>query len=556
MEKRAEKELINLIKIATERELNPDDFAGICESVNVVKMYYDLAFDSEGYRGLENDTSRFRVFELYSNGKESNLKKKYTYYYNGSEYVHAIIEFEKGIDEEDIDKVTCQILADNIYLLVSRQNMRIMLDFLENNDVLTGIPNLKALTKKYMKCTCKNHDADYVVVYGNVKNFKYVNDRGGVHLGDYAMAALAQKLTKYVKEDEGVCRVGGDNFAFFVKRDNLDVLLVKLKSVKVEGLMGMRNGCHKFSFYVGVSDTDVKEFATRIEEASTACIVGKTILKKDLVIFNAELSELISHNNLIVAAFPDALSSGEFEPFFQPKVNMKTGELIGMEALCRWVHNDSAIAADEFIPLLDRKGMIHELDMQILHKTCEYINKWKDLGRKIPTVSVNFSKKNIFVPDIEKLIVSTIKKQGIDLSMIEIEITETAKESEIDRLIEFVHNLKMQGLRISIDDFGTGYSSLSLIHNIDADEVKIDKSFVQKLGADEKANILIESIISIAERLGMQVIAEGVETVEEGKKLLEMGCVNAQGFFYGHPLSHKDMSRLLAAPSFEIIDAE
>ena len=140
--------------------------------------------------------------------------------------------------------------------------------------------------------------------------------------------------------------------------------------------------------------------------------------------------------------------------------------------------------------------------------------------------------------------------------MIEIEITETAKESEIDRLIEFVHNLKMQGLRISIDDFGTGYSSLSLIHNIDADEVKIDKSFVQKLGSDEKANILIESIINIAERLGMQVIAEGVETVEEGKKLLEMGCVNAQGFFYGHPLSHKDMSRLLAAPSFEIIDAE
>ena len=100
--------------------------------------------------------------------------------------------------------------------------------------------------------------------------------------------------------------------------------------------------------------------------------------------------------------------------------------------------------------------------------------------------------------------------------MIEIEITETAKESEIDRLIEFVHNLKMQGLRISIDDFGTGYSSLSLIHNIDADEVKIDKSFVQKLGSDEKANILIESIINIAERLGMQVIAEGVETVEEG----------------------------------------
>ena len=554
MKKEVEKELYSIVKNATERPLTPEDFEGVCKALNVVKMYYDLEFDAEGYRGLgdgDENPSRYRVFELYSEDAESDIKRRYTFYYENSEYVHAIIEFREGITEEVIDDDLCGFLANTIYLLVSRQNMRSMLDFAETHDTQTGIMNVKSLGAKYMQSVAKYPETEYVVLYANVKNYKYINDRGGVHLGDFAIGKLAQTLQSYVREDEGVCRVGGDNFAFYVRRENLDVLLDRLKSVKVDGLMGLRNNMHRFSFRIGVSDTDIREFGTKLEEASTACIVGKTILKKDLVIFNTELSEVISHNNQIVAAFPDALSAGEFVPFFQPKVNMQTGELLGLEALCRWLHNDSIIAPSDFIPLLDRKGMIPELDMSMLVQTCRCINKWRKLGIKVPVISVNFSKKNIFIPDIEKRIITAIRESNVESAMIEIEITETAKESEINRLMDFVHILKENGFKISIDDFGTGYSSLSLIHNINADEVKIDQSFVRNLGHDDKAHILVGSIIDIANRLQMRIIAEGVESSEEGKKLMELGCDNAQGYYYGKPVDFEDMTRILKNPDFK-----
>lgn len=554
MKREIEKELYSIARSATERPLTPEDFETLCKALKVVKMYYDLEFDSEGYRGLgegEEEPSKYRVYELYSEEAESDIKRRYTYYFENSEYVHAIIEFRAGVEEKDIDEEVCAFLADTIYLLVSRQNMRAMLDFSETHDAQTGIMNVKSLGAKYMQSVAKYPDTEYVVLYGNVKNFKFINDRGGVHLGDFAVGKLAQTLQGYVREDEGVCRVGGDNFAFYVRRENLDVLLDRLKSVKVDGLMGLRNNSHRFSFRIGVSDTDIREFGTKLEEASTACIVGKTILKKDLVIFNAELSDVISHNHQIVAAFPDALSAGEFVPFFQPKVNMQTGELLGLEALCRWLHNDSIIAPSDFIPLLDRKGMIPELDMSMLVQTCRCINKWRKLGIEVPVISVNFSKKNIFIPDIEKRIITAIRENNIDSTMIEIEITESAKESEINRLMDFVHILKGNGFKISIDDFGTGYSSLSLIHNINADEVKIDQSFVRKLGHDEKSHILIESIINIANRLQMRIIAEGVENPEEGKRLLELGCDNAQGYYYGKPMDFEDMTRVLKNPDFK-----
>ncbi|MBQ8970686.1 MAG: EAL domain-containing protein, partial [Lachnospiraceae bacterium] len=237
----------------------------------------------------------------------------------------------------------------------------------------------------------------------------------------------------------------------------------------------------------------------------------------------------------IIGMFIPALKKKEFEPFFQAKVDMTTGELVGFEALCRWFHEGSLIYPDQFIPAIDSQGLIHELDMEILRLTCESIRKWKDMGLNPPPVSVNISRKNIFVPGIEEKILSIIKKSGIDSSAIEVEITETATEEEYLRLVDFINQLKQYGLRISIDDFGTGYSSLSLIHNINADVIKIDKSFVDALFTDEKSSVLVESIIQLAQRLGMKTIAEGVETAMQGMTLVGMGCKNAQGYYYSKP---------------------
>ena len=233
---------------------------------------------------------------------------------------------------------------------------------------------------------------------------------------------------------------------------------------------------------------------------------------------------------------------------------MLTGELVGLEALCRWKHDGSYIYPDRFIPVLDRQGLIHDLDMTILDETCAAIRRWLDMGLTPPRVSFNISRKNLFVPDIEHKILDIIQKHGISTDALEIEITETAKEDEIDRLKGFLTILKQNGLQIAIDDFGTGYSSLSLIHSISADVIKIDKSFVSALRLDNKSGILVETIIQIAERLEMDVIAEGVETADEGRALINMGCCNAQGYYYSRPVDFDSVTGIIRKNHFEPIN--
>ena len=262
---------------------------------------------------------------------------------------------------------------------------------------------------------------------------------------------------------------------------------------------------------------------------------------------------MVMQGRYIIAAFPAAVKGHEFKPFFQPKVDMRTGELVGFEALCRWLHDGHFILPDQFVPILDREGLIPDLDLTIFNETCRAIRSWKDMGLNPPRISSNFSRKNLFVPRFENKILRIIEDNGLVAEDVEIEITESTKDIEYDRLISFVKTLKEKGLFISIDDFGTGYSSLSLLHNIEADVIKIDKSFTDMVTEDKKSAILIESVITIARKLDMQTIAEGVETKEQGKMLMDMGCNFAQGFYYSKPVDYQDATELIKKNPFKPI---
>ncbi|MBQ6553698.1 MAG: EAL domain-containing protein, partial [Firmicutes bacterium] len=309
------------------------------------------------------------------------------------------------------------------------------------------------------------------------------------------------------------------------------------------------------SAWIGISPPEEGEIPIdlRLEHASIACSLGKQRFKKKVMFYDTALAGDFSRSREIVAMFHPAAKKHEFHPFFQPKVNMLTGELIGLEALCRWIHDGKFIYPDQFIPVLDRQGLIHDLDMTILNETCLAIKQWLDMGLEPPRVSVNISRKNLFIPDIEGEILGIIQKNGIDTRHLEIEITESAKEEEFKRLIDFLAKLKSHGLRISIDDFGTGYSSLSLINNINADIVKIDKSFVSSMLNDKKSFILIETIIRIAKRLDMDVIAEGVEIADEGRALIDLGCINAQGYYYSKPVDFEAATKIIKEKGFKPI---
>ncbi|MBQ9384440.1 MAG: GGDEF domain-containing protein [Ruminiclostridium sp.] len=553
------------LRTAAVRDLKDDDFRELCEALNVSKLYYDIDL-GDGGRYRDHLTKK-RVFSeneidgkimLYDNGEKTDLRLIYPYYYEGLEYVHAYTEFREGITLGDVDSEVFQLAADLVYLIASRQNMRSMLDFAEMTDAQTGIPNVVHIGRRFAEAIRRIPPENFFVMYINLQNFKYINETAGAKCGDEAIVQYSRILPTLTDPDECVCRMGGDNFAMYLKKEHLSDTLRKLESISIGHLDTAPGRSFEISSWIGITEIakgDTRPFNIHLDEAAIACSIGKTRLKRSVVFYTEELKMMMNRGREIMAMFRPAVRNREFLPFFQAKVDMRTGELVGFEALCRWMHEGRFIYPNQFIPVLDKEGLIHELDMAIFRETCASIKHWKDMGLTPPRISSNFSRKNLFVPGIESKIFDVIKENGIDVSDIEIEITESVKEAETDRLIDFVRNLKELGLHISIDDFGTGYSSLMLIHNIDADVIKIDKSFIDNIPGDHKSEVLIESIISIAHNLDMQLIAEGVETAEQGRELLKLGCPNAQGYFYSKPASFDEATELIRNPPFKPIES-
>ena len=547
---------------ATSAFLKSEDYAELCQSVNVCKMYYDIDLGYERY--IDPRTRKLVIADnfvdnkiiLYDEGKKTDLTLKYTYFYDTVEYVHAYIEFPEGITKDELKLDIYDFLADQMFLLVSRQNCRIMLDYAENYDIQTSVPNVGYLYKFYAQQMTKAAPDKYCVIFSNLRNFKYINETGGTRTGDEVLIKFAHALVSYVDDDECVCRMGGDNFVMLIKQKNLDKFIEKLECWEITGINSAPDKTFDITAWMGITrlTTDDIPIRLRIEQSSVACSFAKHQLKRRVVFYDEQLAGMLRRSREITALFHPAVAKHEFTPFFQPKVNMLTGELIGMEALCRWKHDGKYIFPDQFIPILDQQGLTHDLDMAILNETCRAIRKWLDMGLEPPRVSFNISRKNLFIPHIEEIILDIIKSNNVSTDRLEIEITETAKEDEIDRLIDFLAILKKKGLQIAIDDFGTGYSSLSLIHNINADIIKIDKSFVSALDSNSKSGVLVKTIIQIAERLDMDVIAEGVETADEGKALIDMGCINAQGYYYSKPVDFESITEIIKNKGFAPIE--
>ncbi|MCR5106594.1 MAG: bifunctional diguanylate cyclase/phosphodiesterase [Lachnospiraceae bacterium] len=549
-------------------DITPDGnpYKELCDSLNVVKMYYDMNLGEEGrYRDQRTGKIVFNTeevdnkFILYDSGKKSGFTMKFDYYYNGFEYVHAYIEFEESIRPEDVDRDYYQFFADVVYLLASRHNMKSMLEHAELSDPLTDIPNVICVRYAYERMIKLIPPSEIAVICMNLKNFQYINDTVGAGVGDEVIRIYSRKLVNLVEENEIAGRIGGDSFIVCINKNNLDPFLKKTENIVISSLQSSPHSRFEVGARFGISllnKNEDKPFHERMNDANVALGIGKNYARESVMYYNDDLKKRLMLSHDVISSFPFAIKNHEFVPYFQPKVNMKTGKLAGFEALCRWFHEGSLIFPDQFIPILDREGLIPELDLAIFEETCRSVKKWKDMGLNPPRISSNFSKKCLFVPDIEKKIFEIISDNSLEAREIEIEITESIKDHEYNRLIDFVKILKKPGLFISIDDFGTGYSSLSLLYNIDADIIKIDKSFTDKITEDPKASILIENVITIANQLNIHTIAEGVETSAQGKKLLNMGCDYAQGYYYSKPVDFDTATEMIRSCPFKPMEQD
>ena len=414
--------------------------------------------------------------------------------------------------------------------------------------MLTGLPNADGYTRKVADKISNDTIYNYDSYYFDLKGFGLINKRFGQSEGNRMLASYAKQLNKFFKYDEVLGHLGGDNFVALVttgERSKQFQDLV-LNGIDVEGET-TEGQASKIRVYAVMGYTHIVPpiSINRIISDPAMALANAKRNKKQIV----ELTEDISYQSIrakvIEQSFEKALNNDEFVVYYQPKVNSITNEIIGCEALTRWFENGQMIPPMAFIPVLENSGKINKLDLYVLDKVCEDVRNWIDLGRKAVPVSTNFSRKDLSDPELPNKILEVIRKYDLPKELIVIEVTETASEEEKDQMVNFLGNLNKNGIETSIDDFGTGYSSLSVLREYPINEIKIDRSFINKK-LNESDEIIIHSIIDMAKKLDIDVITEGVEIVEQKEFLHNVGCDRLQGFLYDKPLPKEEFeSRLL-----------
>jgi len=426
---------------------------------------------------------------------------------------------------------------------------------LSNHDALTGLPNRTLLMDRGSQAIKDAHRNNCAVamLMINIDRFQQVNDKHGYVVGDKVLQRVAKLLGLILRAYDTISRQGGDEFVVILPTISDDVNIAEF-CTRIKSDFAQRWKTKEFAFdltlCIGVSmyPVDCDDVHQLYQKAHTAMHEAKRIGKDSISFFSKELELKAKQQQQQIAKLQEAIKSDEIILFYQPKVDAKTSEILGFEALARWPQKDGGmIFPDAFIPLAEETKLIISLGESLLKQACAQTVEWQKQYPKLH-VSVNVSAVQFtsqLIETVSKVIVDT----GIAPECLELEITESVLLNDDHSLTTF-NELKKLGIKISIDDFGTGYSSLSYIKKYALDVLKIDQSFVRNM-FEEKIDItIIQTIITLANNLEINLIAEGVETKRHADLLKELGCDILQGYYFGRPVSKEDTSRILATSRF------
>lgn len=394
---------------------------------------------------------------------------------------------------------------------------------------------------------------NYAAVFFDLRKFTDINRKYGIANGNRILSSFANILLEKIEKDEILGRQFSNQFVAIVKKQNLDDLLKLLSSVEVSftNLDTDQEEQVFLSSRIGVYMID----RTDLDGESILVFAGQALssakLKEsnDVVWLTQDLIDALSERKKLESEIKQALEAGEFQPFYQTKVIIKTGKVCGAEALSRWIHDGTVVSPAKFIPIMEANDTIRLLDFGILQAVCRDIAEWLKSGLEVPTVSVNFSRRNLISSDLVARIDSIVVSSGIPKNLIEIEVTESSSELPVGVLKNFVESLKKLGYHVSIDDFGCASASLSLLREISFDTIKIDKGFIDHLSAKDIS--ILTHIIRLADEINMKIVAEGVELKEQIETLDKLGVEVIQGFFFDKPLPKEEMTNRLRSPYYE-----
>lgn len=461
---------------------------------------------------------------------------------------------EEPLSPEEKDKV--ELVMRTILSFVTRNRMRDVVYELAYYDE-SGYPNLRSLNRKLADIVRARVFTDKMAVRYNLRHFSLINQEFGRETGDRIIRQHYDKLKEIMGEGAFIARLGGDNFVGIGPKECADEVAEYLNeavlkideynSVKVPCSAGILVSAEGFE---PQNPGDIMGHIINAFRAAQSGGAGRVIF------FDEKLMLQKQREARIQRQLSDALANEEFKPFYQPKVNANTGEIVGGEALCRWFHKGKIVPPDEFIPALEKTSDICKLDLYMLEHVCRDQRAWLDGGedRTLVPMSINFSRKHILNMNLVDTIVSIVDKYDIAHEAIEIELTETTTDVEFNDLKRIVTELRENGIMASIDDFGVGYSSLNLLRDIPWQTVKIDKSFVpdEGDGADSIKYKMFSAVLNMAHTLGLNsCIAEGVETESQLKIMRDTGCDIIQGYYYDKPLPKDEFEARLKTKRYD-----
>jgi diguanylate cyclase (GGDEF)-like protein len=421
------------------------------------------------------------------------------------------------------------------------------------HDFLTDLPNRLLLNDRLTHAieSALRYSHTLAVLFLDLDDFKHVNDSLGHAIGDKLLKSVGERLLAGVRKSDTVSRLGGDEFVVVLssieRSEDAALTASKLIAAMVSPYSIDQHDLHvTASIGISIYPTDGVEAEVLIQNADNAMYHAKERGRNNCQFFTEEMNVKAVERQSLEAGLRRALERHEFELHYQPKIDLKSGAITGVEALIRWMHPERGpVPPAQFVPLAEECGLILPIGQWVLLEACRQARAWRDSGLRPVPVAVNVSALEFRGRDFLSGVRAALIATGLESRNLELELTESVLMRDAETTVDTLNALKAIGVQLAVDDFGTGYSSLSYLRRFPLDALKIDRSFVRDITADPDNATIVSAVISMGKNLKQRVIAEGVETREQLAFLQSRGCDEAQGYYFSRPVVAEQFAKLL-----------
>jgi diguanylate cyclase (GGDEF)-like protein/PAS domain S-box-containing protein len=455
------------------------------------------------------------------------------------------------LDGEEVLHISIRDISEKKRVQEALIEQKNILHYQAHHDALTDLPNRILFNDRLEHGIkrAKHNNTMLALLFIDLDHFKKINDTLGHHIGDRVLTTVADRLKKKIHNEDTLARLGGDEFTVIIEdvkhTQDIQKLAQQIRTVLIEPISIDEHTLY-ISGSIGISiypqdDTDPQNL---IKYADAAMYRAKEEGRNTYQFYSKEMTTQALQRLMMESSMREALNNQEFRLYYQPQFNVKTGEVIGVEALIRWEHPElGMLAPGRFIPLAEESDLIIEIDRWVMKTAMQQLSDWYAKGYTPGLIALNLSMRQLSSSDFMELLEKYMDQTCFNPAWLELEVTEHQVMKRPDESIEKLQVLDAMGIKIAIDDFGTGYSSLAYLKRLPVSTLKIDQSFIRDIPEDKEDEAIVKAIIALAESLGMELIAEGVESEAQIAFLKENNCIQMQGYYYSRPLPAEEIER-------------